>query len=108
MYVLPSDAQDDARDSDGTLGTSVAAFQTWLGSQTQGRHLRVDTYQNTLDITLHRLSRSDAAIRASGAYVRDKIEEDLRAAGFDKRHKLYCTTAGAARTPAAAGHGPPA
>jgi hypothetical protein len=89
MYVLPSDGIDEKLDTNGVLATSVTAFQSWLGSQTEGRHLRLDTYQGNLDITFVRLSRTDAQIRSYNAFVRDQIEQELRAAGFDRPNKVY-------------------
>src|SRR5262249_13402169 len=72
MYVLPSDGVDQQLDINGTIATSVAAFQKWLAGQTRGQRLRLDTYQRTLNITFFRLSRSDAQISSFGAFVRDQ------------------------------------
>lgn len=43
LYVLPSDRGDRELDTNGTLESSVAAFQRWLAGQTGGRVLRLDT-----------------------------------------------------------------
>lgn len=103
MYVLPSDGQDDALDTSGTIATSVSAFNTWLGQQTGGPRLRLDTYQGALDVTFFRLSRGDSEIRARGAYVRDEIEAELKAAGFDQRNKILAVYYGGGSTYACGG-----
>ena len=89
MYVLPSDGTDEQVDLDGSITSSVAAFQEWLEDQTGGRQLREDTYLGSLDITFFRLSRSDADIRSYGGFVRDQIEFELLAAGFNEPTKIY-------------------
>jgi len=89
MYVLPNDGIDQNRDTDGTIATSVAAFQRWLERESGGKRLRTDTFQGALDITFVRLAQTDAAIASSGAFVRDRIEGALRAAGFNDPKKIY-------------------
>jgi hypothetical protein len=89
MYVLPSDGIDENLDTNGTLVRSVAAFQNWLAEQTGGRKLRVDTYQGQLDITFWRLKQTDTKIASTGVRVRGRLESALRAAGFNKRRKIY-------------------
>ena len=89
MYVLPSDGVDRELDVNGVLNRSVGAFQNWLAGQSEGRRLRVDTFQGNLDITFVRLARSDATLRAFGGFLRDQIELELRAAGLDQPNKLY-------------------
>ena len=88
LYVVPSDGTDRALDTNGTIEASVDAFQRWLASQAGGRALRMDTFEGALDITFRRLSRTDAAIAASGPFVRDEIERELVGAGL-VRDKLY-------------------
>ena len=89
MYVLPSDGVDEKLDTNGAIETSVAAFQRWLEGQTGGRSLRMDTYQGALDITFFRLNQSDSQIRSYGIFVRDEIEDELIAAGFNRANKIY-------------------
>lgn len=89
MYVLPRDGIDEGLDVNGTIATSVAAFQTWLAEQTGGRRLRLDTHQGALDITFLRLSRSEAQLAASGPQLRDQIEAELLLAGINHPNKLY-------------------
>jgi len=89
LYVLPSDGTDRRLDTDGTLQNTVGSFQTWLAGQTGGRKLRMDTYSLALDITFFRLSRTDAAMKSYGAFVRDTIEKELAQAGFNSSTKIY-------------------
>jgi hypothetical protein len=89
MYVLPSDGIDRHYDTDGSIARSIASFQQWLSGQTAGRTLRFDTYQGNPDITFYRLRRDDATIAASGNLVRDQVEAELLAAGFNDAKKIY-------------------
>jgi hypothetical protein len=89
LYVLPADAGDRALDTDGTIEASVSSFQGWLRGQTGGRALRTDTFQGALDVSFVRLASNDAAIAASGAFVRDAIERELRSRGFADAAKVY-------------------
>jgi len=89
MYVLPLDGVDEQLDTNGRIGTSVAAFNHWLLQQTPGRTLRVDTFEGLPDITFFRLALTDAQVRAMGAFVRDEIERELRSAGMIRDSRLY-------------------
>jgi hypothetical protein len=89
MYVLPSDGVDRHLDSNGMLGGSLTAFQTWLQAQSSGRSLRIDTYQGSVDLTFFRLSRTDSEIAGHLAFAREQIEADLKAAGFNAPNKIY-------------------
>lgn len=98
LYVLPADATDDALDTNGTICSSVLAFTQWLSVQAEGRTLRLDTADHVLDIGFVRLDLSNAVmhgttnaadIDAGVAYVRDRIERELQAAGMIEPHKLY-------------------
>ena len=89
MYVLPSDGSDRHLDTEGVLENTIGSWQAWLGGQTGGRVLRMDTHQGTLDITFVRLGRSDATMASYGAYVRDTIEKDLTALGLVVAPKVY-------------------
>jgi hypothetical protein len=89
IYVLPSDGTDRQLDTNGTLEASVAAFRNWLTAQTGGTTLRLDTYQGVLDITFVQLSRTDAQIRAAGAFVRDLLEAELVVLGYTNPSKIY-------------------
>lgn len=103
MYVLPNDGVDEALDTNGRIRDSISAMQAWLGLQTGGRILRVDTFGGSPDITFVRLSATDSSIAASGAYVRDRIESDLRAAGFNAPGKIYAVYYGGGSTYACGG-----
>jgi hypothetical protein len=89
LYVVPSDGADRALDTKGKIETSVAAFARWLEKQSGGYALRLDRFQGDLDVTFFRLSRTDAEIASHGDFVRDEIEHDLHAAGFNQKDKLY-------------------
>ena len=103
MYVLPADGTDEALDTNGAIARSISAFQTWLGQQTGGRRLRVDTLAGAPDITFYRMPQSDAPIAASGAFVRDRIEAQLKAAGFNAPGKIYAVFYGGSSTRACGG-----
>ncbi|MHB8641677.1 MAG: hypothetical protein ACYDA3_02150 [Gaiellaceae bacterium] len=89
VYAVPADAADRRLDTDGTLARSVAAWNAWLAGQTGGRGLRLDTSGGALDVTFVRLAETDAQIETQGAYVRDELERELHALGFDQAGKIY-------------------
>jgi len=89
MYVLPSNGVDRELDTNGTLANSVGSFQNWLTQQTGEAQLRFDTFEGRLDISFYRLARSDATIASFREYVRDQVQNDLQAAGFNQPNKLY-------------------
>ncbi len=104
MYVLPKDGTDEKLDINGTIATSVAAIQKWFVGQTQGKHkVRFDTSHKALDVTFFRLSQTDAEIASSGARVRDRIEDELKKAGFDHPKKIYAVYYGGSSTYACGG-----
>lgn len=98
FYVLPSDGKDESLDTNGRICTSVRAFTHWLGQQTAGRTLRLDTAGGMLDIGFLRLSKTNAEMEGSNwaqstatgyPYVRERIEHELVALGLTKAKKLY-------------------
>jgi hypothetical protein len=89
IYVLPSDGADHFLDTNGTIKNTVSSFQTWLDIQTPGRSLRFDTYQGSLDISFYRMTRTNAEIASQGDFVRDAIEDETMAAGFNAPNKIY-------------------
>jgi hypothetical protein len=89
MYVVPSDSDDRQLDVDGTLARSVASFHTWFSQHSNGLAFRFDTFEGALDITFHRLSRTNAQMIAFGAGVVTEIERELRNAGHINPNKLY-------------------
>lgn len=112
-YVLPSDGLDEALDTNGQLATSVAAFTGWLGGQTAGRTLRLDTCGGALDVRFFRMSESEAELTAKGLYLRDAIEAAMDDAGLIHPQKLEAvyyggdaagTCGGGAWPPALIGH----
>lgn len=88
LYLTPSDGPDDGLDTDGTIAGSIESSQGWLDDQI-GRRLRFDTYQGELDIVFHRLPRTGDEYFAEGVFIRDAIEADLIADGFDKESTIY-------------------
>jgi len=104
MYVLPSDGIDYNLDTNGAIASSVAATQKWFAAQTRGtRRLRFDTSNGELDISFFRLARTDAAIAGFGAYVRDQIQLEINAAGFNHPEKIYAVYYGGSSTHACGG-----
>ncbi|MBL8922524.1 MAG: hypothetical protein JNJ54_26975 [Myxococcaceae bacterium] len=98
LYVLPSDAPDESLDVTGRICRSAQAFTGWLGQQLGGPTLRLDTANGELDIGFVRLGKTGAELRGSGnaadvntgiAYVRERIERELRAMGQVKPDTLY-------------------
>ena len=89
MYVIPSDGVDRVLDTSGTIARSANAAQKWFVAQTGGTRVRFDTYQHVPDVSFFRMSQTDRQIAASGAYVRDRIETEIRGAGFTDTHKIY-------------------
>ena len=52
-------------------------------------NLRFDTYQGSLDVSFFRLAATDATVASRGAFVREAVEQELRAAGFDRPDRIY-------------------
>lgn len=98
LYVLPSDATDQNRDTSGQICNSVRGFATWFHAQADA-HLRLDTAGGEIDIGFARLGKTDAEMRGNDpnnnsvdfgtAYVRERIERELVAMGMIDRNKLY-------------------
>ena len=100
MYVLPKDGTDRNLDTNGTIATSVSAWQNWLCNQTNGKTMKLDTYKGVLDVTFVRLDATDNTI-ATGAdlkvkttgpregYIVFDLRTHLKALGFKDPHKLY-------------------
>lgn len=89
LYVIPSDGEDRGFDTSGAITRSIEAFNSWLADQTGGRRLRIDTFTGTVDVTFYRLPRTDMQYASTGAYVRDEVQSDLVAAGFNEPNKIY-------------------
>lgn len=103
MYVLPSDGTDEQLDTTGRIANAVSAMQLWLRLQTGGRTLRVDTFGGRPDITFFRMPQTDANIAASGAFVRDRIEAELKSAGLVRPDRIYAVYYGGSSTYACGG-----
>jgi hypothetical protein len=98
LYVLPSDVADLARDTNGQICNSVRAFATWFHGRA-GSYLRFDTQGGLVDIGFVRLTKTDAQMRGSDpnntsvatgtAFVRNRIELELKAMGHIRSNKLY-------------------
>ncbi|HMC72657.1 MAG TPA: hypothetical protein VKJ07_26115, partial [Mycobacteriales bacterium] len=89
MYVVPSDGVDRGFDVNGTIVDSTASWEGWLAGQTGGRSLRLDTYLGQPDVTFARLPQSDSQIASNGPSVRDEVQRELHALGFDAPNKVY-------------------
>lgn len=98
LYVLPSDGEDEALDTNDRICESVRAWSQWLVDQTDGRGLRLDTAGGVLDIGFVRLELDDAimhgtsdaaSIESGHAYVRDRIERELELGDGLASQKLY-------------------
>ena len=89
VYVVPADGADRSFDTDGTVAASVGNWQRWFESQTLGGGLRLDTSGGELDVSFHRLAETNAALGGRGVFLRDAIEQALRAAGFNRPDKVY-------------------
>lgn len=89
IYAVAADGADRRLDETGALEGSVSSFQAWLAAETGGPNLRFDTYQGSLDVSFFRLAATDAAVAARGAFVREAVEAEVRAAGFDRPDRLY-------------------
>ena len=98
LYALPADAPDRGLDTSGRICDSVRGFATWFHEQS-GAYLRFDTAGGLVDVGFVRLRRTDAELHgddpanldvATGhAFVRNRIEDDLAAAGQLRGNKLY-------------------
>jgi hypothetical protein len=91
LYALPGDGIDRNLDTDGTLHRTLSSGQRWLASQTAGRSVRYDVADGGLDITFVRLPRTDAAYYGYGNAIRDSIEKDLKAVGWNQANVLLLT-----------------
>jgi len=98
LYVTPSDGPDLQRDTSGIICNSVRGIAAWFEGQA-GAALRLDTAGGLLDIGFVRLSKTDAQMRGTDttnasidtgiAFVRERIERELRAVSMIAPNKLY-------------------
>ena len=92
MYVIPADGANESLDTNGAIETAIESISYWFRSQTGGLDLRWDTYDGRLDITFHQLSSNESSITAEVAYVRDRLERELRdvgVIGLDKQYLVF-------------------
>jgi hypothetical protein len=89
LYVLASDGDDRALDTDGTIHTSVAVAQQWMSDQTAGKPFRLDTFGGQLDTTFVRLAQTEAALAPQGSALVDTFAAEVAARGFSDRFKVY-------------------
>ena len=89
VYAVPSDAKDGALDTNGTIGSWMAAFNDWFAASTGGVRLRVDTFAGQPDVTFLKLPETDAALAAQGGFANDLIYTELRVAGLSDPDKTY-------------------
>lgn len=108
LYVLPSDGVDQQWDTLGTIEGSVRSWNRWLAEQTGGNSIRLDTYGGgKLDVSFLELTRTDAEMNVAGGNVRDKLEYQLLASGFDSVDKMYLVYYGGAGDGCGRGARPP-
>lgn len=88
IYMIPSDGVDVGYDTTGAIAGSVGHFQYWLIGKT-GLMLRPDIYQDRLDISFLKSTRSDAANAAHGTQMLSRLYAEVRAAGFDDPDTKY-------------------
>lgn len=99
LYVTPSDGADMARDTNGQICNSVRSFATWFHDRAGDRYLRFDSIDAEVDIGFVRLGKTDAEMKGTDpgngsydtglAFVRERIERELVAAGMIAPNKVY-------------------
>jgi hypothetical protein len=99
LYVTPSDGVDLERDTNGQICNSVRGFASWFHDRAGDPYLRFDTFGGEVDIGFVRLGRTDAEMKGTDpgnqtyetgiAFVRERIESELAAAGMIAPNKVY-------------------
>jgi hypothetical protein len=89
LYVIPSDGTDNSYDLDGSIATSVAAWEQWFAGQASGSRVRLDTFNGAVDITFVKLGRTNAQMQSYGVHLRDQLEYELLTLGFTASNKNY-------------------
>jgi len=91
VYAVPSDATDNALDTNGVITGWLSEFNDWFASQSGGVRLRIDTFQGQPDITFVRLPQTEAALSAMGVNENDAIRTDFQSASVDLQapDKIY-------------------
>jgi hypothetical protein len=89
VYVIPSDGSDRFGTLASGIDTSVAAWENWFSGQTSGGQLRLDVSKGALDLTFLQLHRTNAQMQSYGINLRDQIEYEMLANGFEDTSKIY-------------------
>ncbi len=90
IYALPAGAYDRRLDVLGIIERSLGVANSWLAEATGGQRLRYDrTADGHLDISFLQLARDAETYRGFGGHIRDEIEKDINAAGFNHPRKIY-------------------
>ena len=89
LYVIPRDGTDRFGILANSIATSVAAWENWFSGQTSGSQLRLDTVHGALDLTFVQLHRTSAQMQSYGISLRDQLEYELLASGFNDPGKIY-------------------
>jgi hypothetical protein len=87
IYVLPPGATDHQLDTSGAIHDSLQRINAWFREQTDGRSLRIDTFQGKADVTFHRLS-APVPDASDSSTVLDHVVTALQEAGLDHPQKV--------------------
>lgn len=80
---------DRGLDTLGLLEESLSVAQNWLQTQTQGLHLRLDTFQGQLDVSFIEVTGDERDLDGRGSALVDYIWDELDRAGFPGGQKKY-------------------
>ena len=89
VYAVPADQPDNALDTNGLIAAWLSQFNDWLGAQSGGVHVRVDTFQGQPDITFVRLRETDSVLSAMGTGENLALRFDLQLANLQDPNKIY-------------------
>ena len=89
IYAVPSDGETVASTRAVRSKRRFARSRSGSPGRPAGRPCASTPSGGALDVTFVRLEKSDAALAATGAFVRDGIEAELRARGLIAPDKLY-------------------
>ncbi|MEM7432604.1 MAG: hypothetical protein AAF351_11815 [Pseudomonadota bacterium] len=88
VYALPADAADAELDINGQIQTEMEVALRWLREQT-GRCMRVDTFDDAVDVTFVRFSRTNQQMRTDPDFVDQTVALEFEALGLDDPEKVY-------------------
>ena len=86
--AIPGGQSTDRNLDGGAIQTSLAASQGWLQGSI-GKQLRIDTFQNAIDITYMRSDYDQTALGAKGETSWYWIEQDLIDHSLEAANKYY-------------------